>query len=195
MPRDYAKRKPAPKKKPARGATKTKGRNTSRNQARSNDSSVSMPWLRIIILIGLLGAFGYGLSTIKGSAEKAESAQPEAQQQASEPAEPLPEMEQERWSFIEDLENKQVEVDVPDAPEQTRPYLMQCGSFRIESQANELKAKIAFQGLQSEVRRAEGSNGIWYKVVLGPYKTKRLAEADRHALQRASIRGCKIWYW
>ncbi|GGA63526.1 cell division protein FtsN [Neiella marina] len=191
MPRDYAKRKPAPKK-PVRSNSKNKGRAT---QARANGSHVQLPWVRIIIIVGLIAAFGYGLSHIKGSAERVEGQEPEVQQQNAKPADALPEKPEERWSFIEELETKEVEVDVPEAPEQTRPYLMQCGSFRLQNQAEELKAKIAFQGLSSEVRRAEGSNGVWYKVVLGPYKTKRLAEKDRHALQRASVRGCKIWYW
>ncbi|MBW8190051.1 SPOR domain-containing protein [Neiella marina] len=193
MPRDYAKRKPAPKKKPARATSKPKGRT---NQARTQQQSVGLPWLRIVIVVGLLAAFGYGLSQISGSADHVAETEPTSASPAPvESADNLPDKPQERWSFIEELETKQVEVDVPDAPEQTRPYLMQCGSFRIESQADELKAKIAFQGLSSEVRRAEGSKGVWYKVVLGPYKTKRLAETDRHTLQRASIRGCKIWYW
>ncbi|MBD1387897.1 SPOR domain-containing protein [Neiella sp. HB171785] len=193
MPRDYAKRKPAPKKKPAR----SNSRNTPRaNQARGNGAQVQLPWVRLVIIVALIAAFGYGLSQIKGSAERVEQ-QPAQEQHSttSKPAEAIPEKPEERWSFIEELETKEVEVDVPEAPEQTRPYLMQCGSFRLQSQAEELKAKIAFQGLSSEVRRAEGSNGVWYKVILGPYKTKRLAEKDRHALQRASVRGCKIWYW
>ena len=72
---------------------------------------------------------------------------------------------------------------------------MQCGSFRKQSQAEELKATIAFQGLESQVLESEGSKGIWFRVVLGPYESKRDAERDRHALRSARINRCQIWNW
>ena len=50
-------------------------------------------------------------------------------------------------------------------------------------------------GLESQVRSSEGKNGLWYRVILGPYETKRAAERDRHKLQRAKIYGCAIWNW
>ena len=72
---------------------------------------------------------------------------------------------------------------------------MQCGSFRTLEQAQTLKAKIAFAGLVAEVKKTQGSNGIWYKVRLGPYETKRLAESDKNKLKRIKIMGCGIWLW
>ena len=32
-------------------------------------------------------------------------------------------------------------------------------------------------------------------AIIGPYESKRLAEKQRHTLQRAKINGCKIWLW
>ncbi|MCT7654773.1 SPOR domain-containing protein [Oceanimonas sp. NS1] len=61
---------------------------------------------------------------------------------------------------------------------------MQCGSFRSSAQAEQLKARIAFQGLASEVKRSEGSNGIWYRVVMGPYDSKRKADQEKHKMGR-----------
>ena len=72
---------------------------------------------------------------------------------------------------------------------------MQCGSFRTYPQAESLKAKIAFAGLISEIKETTGSSGIWYKVRLGPYKTKRQAESDKNKLKRVKIVGCGIWGW
>ena len=72
---------------------------------------------------------------------------------------------------------------------------MQCGSFRTHQQAETLKAKIAFAGLISEIKKTTGSNGIWYKVRLGPYETKRHAESDKNKLKRINIVGCGIWGW
>jgi cell division protein FtsN len=74
-------------------------------------------------------------------------------------------------------------------------YLMQCGSFRAASQAQKMKATIAFQGLEAQVRPSDGKSGRWHRVILGPYDSKRLAEKHRHSLQKANINTCKIWNW
>ncbi|MEL4342001.1 SPOR domain-containing protein [Shewanella xiamenensis] len=106
----------------------------------------------------------------------------------------LPPKPKEEWTYLDELENKHVEVDIPDvvatrAPQQ---YQLQCASFRQESQANQMKAVIAFQGLEAQVRQIEGTSGTWYKVILGPYERKRDAERKRHTLQNAGINGCQL---
>lgn len=106
----------------------------------------------------------------------------------------MPPKPKEEWTYLDELENKHVEVDIPDvvatrAPQQ---YQLQCASFRQESQANQMKAVIAFQGLEAQVRQIEGTSGTWYKVILGPYERKRDAERKRHVLQNAGINGCQL---
>ncbi|HAS15760.1 MAG TPA: cell division protein FtsN, partial [Idiomarina abyssalis] len=54
----------------------------------------------------------------------------------------LPEKSAERWRYIEELESKEVEVDVPER-EVGPPKLMQCGSFRQQADAERLRAQIA----------------------------------------------------
>jgi cell division protein FtsN len=103
----------------------------------------------------------------------------------------LPEKPEPNWSYETSLKTKEVEVDIPEKKKAKRDYQMQCGSFRREGDAQTLKARIAFQGLNSEVKKT----GNWYRVILGPYKRKRLAEKDRHKLQRAKINGCAVWLW
>ena len=103
----------------------------------------------------------------------------------------LPEKPVGKWDYVDDLKTKEVEVDLPEKKASTKRYQMQCGSFRKKTQAESLKAKIAFQGLNSEVRKT----GNWYRVILGPYKRKRLAERDKHKMQRAKIYGCAVWLW
>jgi len=108
---------------------------------------------------------------------------------------PLPVLGEEDWEFIEGLPSYSVEVEVDELPNSDLRYLMQCGSFRKQAQAEELKATIAFQGLESQVLESKGSKGIWFRVVLGPYESKRDAERDRHALRSARINRCQIWNW
>ncbi|EWH10450.1 Sporulation-like protein [Catenovulum agarivorans DS-2] len=149
----------------------------------------------VFLVIGILAGFGYFLWSIKDRApDSAEPVQNTQPKQAK--PKPLPKIPEEKWEYVKELENKEVEVDVPereDGPK--RPYQMQCGSFRSEQQANVMKAQIAFAGLESIIKRTEGNNGVWYRVVLGPYNTKRDAEADRHRLQDIKINSCQIWYW
>ena len=72
---------------------------------------------------------------------------------------------------------------------------MQCGSFRQQDRADEMRAQLALQGIESQVRPSNGKNGLWYRVVLGPYDYKRDAEIDRHVAQRIGIGTCQIWFW
>ncbi|MGM0481548.1 MAG: SPOR domain-containing protein [Pseudomonadota bacterium] len=183
---DYANR--SPKKQPKKGGAK-KGKKAPQRGA-SKRQQQPVPWLIIVIAVVLIAAFTYGLVAINGSSEEV------AEQSVVQPPpqDLLPEKPTEQWQYIDELEAKQVEVDVPER-EAGPPKLMQCGSFRQRSDAERLKAQIAMVGLESQVRATEGSNGLWYRVVLGPFETKRDAERDRHKLQRANIHGCAIWNW
>ncbi len=188
-PRAKAK-KPATRKAAPRKSTK-------KSPAASTAPSVSLKTKLIAALtLAAVGGFGYFLYAINGSSDNApviESKPPEIQKKPEKSSIPPPPKE-EKWQYIEELKNKTVEVEVKEL-EKKGPYLMQCGSFRSSQQAEAMKAKMAFMGLEAEVRKSNGKNGIWYRVVLGPYETKRLAEKDRHKLKRQSISGCKIWNW
>lgn len=183
---DYANRKPKPKKKSGK-STSQRGKST---RGAAPKQTKQVPWVAVVIVIALIAAFVYGLITIKGDGDNSAL----AEQDNAQAVDDLPVKPQEKWQYIEELESKQVEVDVPER-ELGPPKLMQCGSFRKQSDAERLRAEIAMAGLESQVRGTEGKNGLWYRVILGPYETKRAAERDRHKLQRAKIYGCAIWNW
>ncbi|MEZ8026322.1 cell division protein [Enterovibrio norvegicus] len=190
--RDYVKRGKAPRK-PARNTKKAPPK-----------AAFPLKWAIIAVL--LVGAFGYGLFHLATSTppenttpveQKVEKPKPAAKSPPSsqKAKETLPPQPKEKWSYIEELENKEVEVEANEQEISSRPYLMQCGAYRSSSQADERKAMIAFQGLESHVKTSQGEKGIWYRVVLGPYPLKREAERDRNMLRRAGIEPCAIWYW
>ncbi|WP_434939731.1 SPOR domain-containing protein [Shewanella sp. HL-SH8] len=196
MSRDYANRKPRPAAKAAK---------TSRASKRKDTRTMPIiPWLLAIVLVS---GFGYFLWMINGSS--ADSTTGTASSTANKTDTPiakpavvkkdpneLPPKPQEEWTYLEELENKQVEVDVPNSGVVSSGlYQMQCGSFRQESQANEMKARIAFMGMEALVKRSEGANGIWYRVVLGPFESKRDGERGRHKMQKGGINTCQIWLW
>lgn len=149
------------------------------------------PILLLLFAIVLVGGFIFGLWYVKNNADPAL-----VEQQANPTkAEPEPKIAKPRPpEFIKEIKEQEIQVEVKKL-EQKGPYVMQCGSFRTMSQAQTLKAKIAFAGLIAEVKKTTGSNGVWYKVRLGPYETKRLAESDKNKLKRSNIVGCGIWFW
>ncbi|QFU24665.1 SPOR domain-containing protein [Shewanella eurypsychrophilus] len=189
--RDYANRNPA---------RKGKAKTTRRKQA---PAPKGFPLVLLLVTLTLLGGFGYFLWSINNSADDTEQTEASKVEQTdksvkSKPKKDpnaLPPAPKEEWTYQHELENKKVEIDLPEEVKPTRPYQMQCGSFRKESQANEMKAVIAFQGLEAQVRKVKGTSGYWYKVVLGPYERKRAAEKHRHTLQRGGLNGCLIWFW
>ncbi|MFA3791532.1 SPOR domain-containing protein [Aliiglaciecola sp. SL4] len=192
--KDFVKRGQAPKKKPVKKAQQPK-----------------RPWILLFITLILVGGFAYGLWVISHSSDSddvvAEQSQQEAQQDKQKSTqkpkvevkakeqESLPEMPKEEYIYPEELEHGSVEIDRKEQEKSERPYLMQCGSFRQKQQAEKMRAQLALQGLESLVKASEGKNGLWYRVILGPYDYKRDAETDRHVIQRIGIGSCQIWYW
>lgn len=180
---DYANRKrPAPRK-PGQP-----------NKRKPHAQKAPVSWRLVALTLLLVAALSYGLYHISGSAERAAEVTQPVLKPPVKSTEPLPELPTDEWSYIDELENQEIEVEVPDRPDGP-PKLMQCGSFRSQADAETLKARIAMAGLESQVRRSEGRNGVWYRVILGPYATKRDAERDRHKLQRAQVLYCEIWNW
>jgi cell division protein FtsN len=131
----------------------------------------------------------------------------------------IPPKPEEKWRYIHELENKK--VSVVDLSGNTRTsaakaekakaekakaekakaekvpvrYLLQCGAYRNKSQADERKATIAFQGLNSQIKMTKDAKGTWYRVVLGPYSQKNKAEMDQTKLQNNGVSPCAIWHW
>ncbi len=185
--RDYV-RNTAPKRRPA----------NKRAPARKAKTPQSpLPWKAILAFVVLAIAFVYFLVSTK---DKAPAQVVPAEPQVVQPDTPsktdkdsLPPPPEEEWHYVETLKNKEVQVEVPAKAQTVRQYQMQCGSFRSRNQAESMRAKIAFQGLESHIRHKAGS--AWYRVVLGPYQGKRPAERDKHKLERAKIISCQIWLW
>jgi cell division septation protein DedD len=155
----------------------------------------SLPWLRIVITLSLVAGFSYFLWSIKGNAPGDEFNDSASTEHAQSKKDTMPYIPYEEREFIKSLPEFTVKIEQKEQDQPAPRRLIQCGSFRKNEQAQELKAMIAFQGLEAQVRSSKGTSGVWYRVILGPYDSKRLAEKHRHTLQRAKINGCKIWNW
>lgn len=187
--RDYVSRGRSQKKKKAPN-------NASKRASSRQVSSPSMhklPVFKIAIIVALVAGFGFFLWSIKDNVEGDVDVQSSRAVAPTEEA--LPELPEEEWEYIKTLPGYEVEVDVQAPEKSDKRYLMQCASFRTRAQAEEMKAKIAFQGLEALIRQSSGSNGEWFRVILGPFESKRDAEKAKHSLRKVNIATCQIWYW
>ena len=191
--RDYVSRGRSPQKKKPAGKGRKPARNAQSNAQSNAPVSGKLPIVRLVGVFALVIGFGAFLWSIKDNVED------DVDTQASRPVAPteetLPELPEEEWEYIKTLPGYEVEVEVKEQEKSDKRYLMQCASFRTRAQAEEMKAKIAFQGLAALIRHSTGSNGDWFRVILGPYESKRDAEKAKHSLRKVNIATCQIWYW
>lgn len=101
------------------------------------------------------------------------------------------------YQIHEEMVNKTVDIPADDLKlpedEHQYSYLMPCGSFRDIKRAQQLEAQIAFSGYESKINQVKVKSGVWHRVELGPFTSKRKAESIRHRLQDNGFINCKIW--
>jgi cell division protein FtsN len=181
---------------------KAKKKSTTQKKTNANVKPTLPLKSKLIILLTflLIAGFSYGLWSLKTAPSTkvplSEITKPikNSSTTTEKKTDSLPKPPKEKWSYVKDLEEKEVEVGQYEVKDKG-PYKMQCGSFKTQKQAEILKAKIAFSGLESTVQKAQGTNGTWYKVILGPYPNKRLAEKNKNNLKRNNINHCIILFW
>jgi cell division protein FtsN len=185
----YVSRAPAKKKK--------NNRNGKKPAKKASTTPIKSKLISLLLII-LITVFSYGLWSLKTDPSTktplVEPVKTSTEIKTKNKADDLPDPPKEKWTYVKDLETKEIEVGEYEVKEKG-PYKMQCGSFRTEKQAETLKARIAFSGLEAQVKSVTGKSGVWHKVFLGPYPRKRLAEKDKHKLKRNNINGCQIWLW
>ncbi len=80
-------------------------------------------------------------------------------------------------------------------PNSTQPtntstqYILQVGAYRNKNEARSMQARLLLLGLQPSMT---GTDSGWYRINLGPYSSKNLAESAKHKLQGARINGAVI---
>lgn len=189
---DYVSRTPAKKNKNSRNRKKPL-----QNKNQKSGLTFKAKLISFLLII-LIGGFAYVLwslktdPTTKTPLVETVDAPKKSKDTTKEKA--LPEPPKDKWTYVKSLETKEIEVGKYEVKE-NGPYKMQCGSFKTQEQAETLKARIAFTGLEAQIKSVTGQNGTWHKVFLGPYPRKRLAEKDKHQLKRNNINYCQIWLW
>jgi len=159
-------------------------------------------WLLTGILIGLGLAwylFGKGYIPQPGgaavTAESAESAEPATPPGAEEVAPRTKDSKRPQYDFFTVLPEMEVVVPEQELIEQVQPkadtaagtpegarYLLQVGSFRDMSDADQLKARLALLGIVARVQAVTVNEPTWHRVRVGPVASAREADDLRSRL-------------
>ena len=174
MGQDFAKRKQgkSTRKAPAR---KTQA------QRRSGEGQSRGKGLRLYVAGVLTGVFlsfiGY-LGTLPDPAVSAT--------ETGTPEQPEVVIQRPRFDFYTNLTQESIDevqdqvepaADVrkpPTATELPEPYLLQAGSFRQPDDAERRRAQLLLLGLEPVIEEISSSNGIWFRVYLGPFESREL---------------------
>lgn len=118
---------------------------------------------------------------------------------------PLPDDPQSRAEWqIQDLVEKNsgkekaitsasLAAHAPEVAVANKTYILACGAFSAQDKADAVKAKIAFTGLDADVKAVNGKdNSKLFSVQLGPYKSREAASKDISKLQAQGVSGCQL---
>ncbi|EGU29644.1 putative cell division protein FtsN [Vibrio ichthyoenteri ATCC 700023] len=166
-------------------------RGASKKPAKKKAAPKRKPWRSGLLALLVVGVFGSGLYLLSQDPEPPAPVVQAPAKTKPKAEKALPPPPEEQWDYVDSLPSREVEVKAKEQVISDIPYIMQCGAYKTEAQADARKLDVAFQGIKSEIRKKDGSS--WYRVVLGPYALKRDAERDKHKLQRAKIEPCAIW--
>lgn len=78
-------------------------------------------------------------------------------------------------------------LDPPKEPEKPKEFLIQAGSFRSVADAESVRALLLLQDLPVSMTPVELPDGIWYRVVVGPYKDRAEAQTLLESLRAQSL--------
>lgn len=101
----------------------------------------------------------------------------------------LPEMEVvvPEQELAEQSQPKDSTPTTPAAPADSTSYLLQVGSFRENSDAEQMKARLALLGITARIQMVTVNGSKWHRVRVGPVTGARQAEAMRSQLASNSI--------
>ncbi len=72
-------------------------------------------------------------------------------------------------------------------PDTAKQYVLQVGSFQNISDAEKLKANLAFLGLEANIQHVTINKQEWHRVRTGPYQGKQQLYQNQHLLKKNNI--------
>ena len=101
--------------------------------------------------------------------------------------------------FYEVLPKREVEIPISEEEreaienptinaEAEQKIILQVGSFQSESEADSLKAQLAFLGLEARIQPAQVSDDTWHRVQLGPFASNSKLSRAKNLLIENEIK-------
>lgn len=87
----------------------------------------------------------------------------------------------------QELAEKSQPAETAAAPSDTGSYILQVGSFRENSDAEQMKARLALLGISARVQPVTVNGATWHRVRVGPVEGARQADAMRNQLANNGI--------
>ena len=133
-------------------------------------SGISWVWVFLLLMLGLFTAFILFLDQ-KIVKNNATTPITETKKEAN---------DKPRIDFYSILPDRVVDIPVSEEDKQaienpsinkvaSETVILQVGSFQSVTDADSLKAQLAFLGLEAKIESAEVNNDNWHRVLLGPY--------------------------
>jgi cell division protein FtsN len=103
----------------------------------------------------------------------------------------LPEME----VVVPEPEEDEVSASTPataSAPASGAAYMLQMGSFRKHADADRFKANLALLGVEAKIQKVNNEQGVFHRVLSGPYHNRKEINEVRARLQQNKINSLLI---
>lgn len=71
-------------------------------------------------------------------------------------------------------------------------YLIQTGTYRTLAQADRAKAQLISRGFSARLQKIDAEDGIWYRVIVGPFASEAAAFHEKSQLARHKFQGILI---
>lgn len=154
------------------------------------------------VLIGLAIALAVALyinsapSPFKQAQPPATATAPATKPAVKQPATPgqadKPDDKKNRFTYYDILpgtEQPVTDQEIKQAPQGGKDqYFLQAGSFQNETDANNLKAKLALMGVEATIQSASvPDKGIWHRVRVGPFSDIEEMNKSRTTLTQSGI--------
>ncbi len=191
----------------AKDYAKKRGRNTKKSSKKPKQTkSLSIPLLSVALV--LLCAFAFGLNTISKHGNPSSAPVKTVQAPKSKPhGKEQKAVQQPRFEFYTLLPKIEVQTNktnkavkpenvakaekTPATPSKVTSepaqYILQIASVRNFHDADRLKAQLSLAGFDVSIQALKHNNEDWFRVQVGPYPSKRIADNAKKRLTEQNI--------
>jgi len=93
-----------------------------------------------------------------------------------------------KFEVVVPEKDKDVRPDIKSIPETRRgTYVLQAGSYKNFADADRVRAKLALQGIESNVQKVTVDNDTWHRIRIGPISKLDDLNRMRQILRKADV--------